>query len=105
MISSQKVNLAEFACTHYKCSATLSLAEQQFNSDKQQAEHLSRTKWFFKINSKLHKQPQERDIIYSDTDDHTSLFLAELDTLCSRREHLKQRFYREHDLQNGRVDC
>ena len=33
-------------------------------------------------------------IIYSDMDYHTLLFLAELDTLYSRREILTQRFYR-----------
>ena len=38
-------------------------------------------------------------IIYSDMDYHTSLFLAELDTLYSRREHLTQRFYKRN------IDC
>ena len=32
-------------------------------------------------------------------DYHTLLFLAELDTLCSRREHLTQRFYKRT------IDC
>jgi len=38
-------------------------------------------------------------IIYSDMDYHTSLFLAELDTVYSRREHLTQRFYKWN------IDC
>jgi len=39
-------------------------------------------------------QKQALRIIYSDMDldYHTLLFLAELDTLCSRGEHLTQRF-------------
>ena len=38
-------------------------------------------------------------IIYSDIDYNTSLFLAELDTLYSRMEHLTQRFYKRN------IDC
>ena len=38
-------------------------------------------------------------IIYSDMDYHISLFLAELDTVYSRREHLTQRFYKWN------IDC
>jgi len=38
-------------------------------------------------------------IIYSDMDYHSSLFLAELDTVYSRREHLTQHFYKWN------IDC
>jgi len=38
-------------------------------------------------------------IIYRDMDYHISLFLAELDTLYSRREHLTQHFYKWN------IDC